>query len=57
MEHVGINETVVKGLSKEEFLDQMKHHANDVDLEAEYNRIHAIQPEKKVKAAEKQLKE
>lgn len=37
--YIGYNEEAVKGMTKEEFLENQKHHAKDTDLVADYERI------------------
>jgi hypothetical protein len=49
---IGYNEAAVKEMTKEQFLEQMQHHAEDTDLSADYDRI-AGKKEKAEKKAEK----
>jgi hypothetical protein len=45
---INYNEEAVKTLTKEEFLENQKHHAKDTDLSADYDKI--VGAEKKVAA-------
>lgn len=44
---VTLNKEAVKAMSKKEFVAMMQHHKNDIDLEAEYDKI--VPPVKEVK--------
>lgn len=41
---ISFNNEVVKGMKKDEFLKAFEHHAKDVNLGAEYDRITGKQP-------------